>query len=128
MKIFKTLNNNVAVVLAIFFKTKNKQMKEMAHTISHFDCPIHLIKKYGGWRSREMIDFYLHLCDVLFTRYKDYVTRWLPFNEINIILHASFMGAGICFEDGENEEWIIHARPAGMLAKEAKKLANTTCK
>lgn len=75
-------------------------------TISHFDCPIGLIKKYGGWRSREMIDFYLHLCDVLFNRYKDYVTYWLTFNEINMILHAPFMGAGIYFEDGENEERI----------------------
>ena len=30
-------------------------------TITHFDCPIHLIKKYGGWRSRKMIDFYKRL-------------------------------------------------------------------
>ena len=75
-------------------------------TISHFDCPISLIKKYGGWRSRKMIDFYLRLCRTLFTRYKEYVTLWLTFNEINMILHAPFMGAGLCFEDGEEEEKI----------------------
>lgn len=75
-------------------------------TISHFDCPIYLIRKFGGWRNRKMIDFYLHLCEVLFTRYKKYVTYWLTFNEINMILHAPFMGAGIYFEDGENEERI----------------------
>lgn len=88
------------------FKECGKYQIQPLVTISHFDCPIHLIKKYGGWRSREMIDFYLHLCDVLFTRYKDYVTHWLTFNEINMILHAPFMGAGICFEEGENEEQI----------------------
>ena len=27
-------------------------------TITHFDCPIHLIKEYGGWRNRKLIDFY----------------------------------------------------------------------
>lgn len=51
-----------------------------------------------------MIDFYLRLCQTLFTRYKDYVTNWLTFNEINMILHAPFMGAGLCFEEGEDEE------------------------
>lgn len=75
-------------------------------TISHFDCPMYLIQQYGGWRSRKMIDFYLHLCEVLFTRYRKYVKYWLTFNEINMILHAPFMGAGICFQEGENEEQI----------------------
>lgn len=73
-------------------------------TISHFDCPIHLIKMYGGWKSRRMIQFYLRLCEVLFTNFKDDVTLWLTFNEINMILHAPFMGAGLYFEEGDNEE------------------------
>ncbi len=72
-------------------------------TICHFDCPIGLIQKCGGWRSREMITYYLRLCEVLFTRYKEDVTYWLTFNEINMILHAPFLGAGLCFEEGEDE-------------------------
>lgn len=75
-------------------------------TISHFDCPMGLIRKYGGWRSRKMIECYLHLCEVLFTRFREDVVYWLTFNEINMILHAPFMGAGIYFEEGENEEQI----------------------
>ena len=75
-------------------------------TISHFDCPVHLIKEYGGWRDRRMIDAYMRLCRVLFTEYKDEVRYWLTFNEINMILHAPFMGAGIYFELGEDEEKI----------------------
>lgn len=72
-------------------------------TITHFDCPMHLIETYGGWRNRKMVDFYKNLVTVLFTRYKDLVKYWLTFNEINVALHAPFMGAGICFEEGENE-------------------------
>ncbi|MFR4925780.1 MAG: 6-phospho-beta-glucosidase, partial [Streptococcus agalactiae] len=34
------------------------------------------------------------------------VKYWLTFNEINMILHAPFMGAGLYFEDGENQEQI----------------------
>ena len=29
---------------------------------------------------------------------------WLTFNEINMILHLPFMGAGLVFEEGENKE------------------------
>ena len=72
-------------------------------TICHFDCPIGLIQKCGGWRSREMIAYYLRLCKVLFIRFKEDVTYWLTFNEINMILHAPFLGAGLYFEEGENE-------------------------
>ena len=90
-------------------------------TICHFDCPVGLIEKYGGWRNRKMIDFYLRLCRTLFTRYKEYVVYWLNFNEINMILHAPFMGAGLCFEEGENEEAVKyqaahHELVAGALA------------
>lgn len=57
----------------------------------------------GGWKNRKLIDFYKKLVTVLFTRYKGLVKYWLTFNEINMILHAPFMGAGLVFEEGENE-------------------------
>lgn len=75
-------------------------------TISHFDCPINLIKKYGAWKNRKMISFYVKLCQTLFQRYKGLVKYWITFNEINMILHAPFMGAGIHFENNENKNLI----------------------
>src|SRR5690554_1999612 len=42
-------------------------------TITHFDCPIHLIKEYDGWRNRQTITFYEKLVRTLFTRYKGLV-------------------------------------------------------
>ena len=77
-------------------------------TITHFDMPMHLIKEYGGWRSREVVGFYERLCSVLFNRYKGKVKYWLTFNEINMILHAPFMGAGLVFEEGENQEQAMY--------------------
>lgn len=65
---------------------------------------MHLITEYGGWRNRKVVEFYERLCRTIFTRYKGLVKYWLTFNEINMILHLPFMGAGICFEEGENEE------------------------
>lgn len=88
------------------FKECRKYGIEPLVTITHFDCPMHLVKEYGAWRSRELVGFYENLCRTLFTRYKGLVKYWLTFNEINMILHAPFMGAGLCFEPGENEEQV----------------------
>lgn len=85
------------------FKECLKYNIEPLVTITHFDCPIHLIQKYGGWRSRKLITFYERLCRVIFTRYQGMVKYWLTFNEINMILHFPFMGAGLCFKPGENQ-------------------------
>lgn len=86
------------------FKELQKYGIEPLVTITHFDCPMHLITKYGGWKNPVMIDFYKRLCEVLFTRFKPYVRWWLTFNEINMILHLPFMGAGLEFEEGEDQE------------------------
>ncbi len=75
-------------------------------TIVHFDCPLGLIRKYGSWRNRKMIEFYLNLCNTLFTRFKGLVRYWLTFNEINMLMHAPFMAAGIALAQGENEEQV----------------------
>ena len=86
------------------FKECHKYGIEPLVTITHFDMPIYLIKKYGGWKNRILIDFYKRLVTVLFTRYKGLVKYWLTFNEINVILFMPFMGAGLVFKDGEDQK------------------------
>lgn len=95
-------------------------------TICHFDTPIALIKKYGGWRNRRMVDAFTHYCRILFERFGKKVKYWLTFNEINMLLHMSFMGAGICFEEGENREQVKYqaAHHELMASARAVKLAH----
>ncbi|MCJ0592182.1 6-phospho-beta-glucosidase [Enterococcus cecorum] len=88
------------------FKECQKYGIEPLVTITHFDCPMHLIKEYGAWRNRKLVEFYERLCTVIFNRYKGLVKYWLTFNEINMILHAPFMGAGLYFEEGDNQEQV----------------------
>lgn len=71
-------------------------------TLCHFDIPLELVDKYGSWRSRKVIECYTHYCKTVFHRFKDKVKYWITFNEINMLMHLSFMGAGICFKEGEN--------------------------
>lgn len=70
-------------------------------TICHFDVPLALEQKYGSWKSRRLIDCYVRYCDTIFRRFKGKVKYWITFNEINMLLHLPFMGAGIRFKEGE---------------------------
>lgn len=70
-------------------------------TISHYETPLHLIKEYGGWRSRELVTFFERYATVLFNRYKNKVKYWLTFNEINGATHMPILGLGF---SPENEE------------------------
>ena len=72
-------------------------------TICHFDMPLHLVEAYGSWRSRKVIDAYLRYCEVIFRRFQHKVRYWITFNEINMLMHLPFMGAGICFKTGEKQ-------------------------
>ena len=64
-------------------------------TLSHYETPYHLAKKYDGWKSRDLIGFYEKYVHTVFTRYKGKVHYWITFNEINSIWHFPLMGAGI---------------------------------
>lgn len=64
-------------------------------TISHYETPLFLAKKYNGWISRKMIDHYMKFVDTIFKRYKDKVKYWLTFNEINAALKEPLLAAGI---------------------------------
>ena len=52
-------------------------------TISHYEMPYALVRKYNGWEGREVIACFERYCHTIFERYKDKVKYWLTFNEIN---------------------------------------------
>ncbi len=77
-------------------------------TISHYETPLHLAKKYNGWASREMIGFYERYVTTLFKRYGKRVKYWLTFNEINSLVHAPFMSGGIMTVPEEGGETVLY--------------------
>ena len=89
-------------------------------TINHFDAPINLINKFGGWKDARMIDAFLKLCEALFKRLGNKVKYWLTFNEINMLLHLPFMGAGILFEEGEEKNQVLYTAAHHELLASAK--------
>lgn len=77
-------------------------------TISHYDVPMNIVKKYGGWKNREVVELFKRFVETIFRRYKNRVHYWLTFNEINIMTSACFMAAGITFHENDNRYQIIH--------------------
>ena len=67
-------------------------------TLSHYEPPLALAKKYNGWLDRRTISFFERFSETVFRRYKDKVKYWLTFNEINAILKAPFMCGAILTE------------------------------
>lgn len=75
-------------------------------TLAHFDVPVALIEKYGSWRNRKMVELFERYSKTVLERYKDKVKYWMTFNEINMLLHLPFLGAGLVFKEGENVKQI----------------------
>ena len=94
-------------------------------TLSHFEIPYHLYKKYGGFRNRKLIDFFVKYSKVVMERYKDKVKYWMTFNEINNQadgyrdLHA-FTNSAIIFEEGDNKAEVIYQASINELIASAK--------
>ncbi|KMN29616.1 aryl-phospho-beta-D-glucosidase, partial [Bacillus stratosphericus] len=76
-------------------------------TLSHFEMPLHLAREYGGFRSRKVAEYFAKFAEVCFNRYKDKVTYWMTFNEINNKMDVNnplflWTNSGVSVKEGEN--------------------------
>ncbi|MBS5115435.1 MAG: glycoside hydrolase family 1 protein [Erysipelotrichaceae bacterium] len=53
-------------------------------TFVHFDMPYHLVEKYNGFASREVVDLFERYARVCMERFGDRVKHWMSFNEQNL--------------------------------------------
>ena len=95
----------IAFYRDLFAECKKHNIEPLV-TLCHFDVPMHLVQEYGSWRSRDMVEFFTHYARTCFEAFDGLVKYWLTFNEINILLHAPFSGAGLVFEEGDNKEQV----------------------
>lgn len=78
----------------LFDELRNNGIEPVV-TICHYETPLALYEKYGGWKSRDMIALFEKYCRVIFTRYKDKVKKWINFNEINSMMFVGCLGPAI---------------------------------
>ena len=82
-------------------------------TLSHFEMPLHLAREYGGFKNRQVVDFFAKFAEVCFTRYKDKVKYWMTFNEINNQMDVHnplflWTNSGVVVEEGENAKEVMY--------------------
>ena len=80
-------------------------------TLYHFEMPVHLVKTYGSWVNRTVIDNYLTFCKTMFEALKGKVRYWVTFNEMNHLdpqTEASdiftYIIAGLKYSELENKK------------------------
>lgn len=95
----------IAFYRALFEECKKHGIEPLV-TLCHFDVPMHLVTEYGSWRNRQMVTFFTRYARTCFEAFDGLVKYWLTFNEINILLHSPFSGAGLVFEEGEHQEQV----------------------
>ena len=95
------------------FDTLHRYVMEPIVTLSHFEMPYNLVTKYGGWRNRKLVDFFVRFAVTVFKRYKDKVKYWMTFNEINNqrdvnTEFTAFTNSGVLYKDGENRYEVLY--------------------
>jgi 6-phospho-beta-glucosidase len=95
--------------------------------------PYNLYKEFGGFGNKEVIPLFVKFAKCVFTRYKDKVTHWMTFNEINNQadgqedLHVWTNSAMILNETDNKEEVVFQAAMNELIAsayavREGKKI------
>ena len=91
-------------------------------TLHHFEMPLALVQKYGGWRSRQLIDLAVRYAKVVMERYKEKVNYWIVFNEINSLFIAKtpWHQAGVIYQEDENQVDLMFQMAHYQLVTSAK--------
>lgn len=92
-------------------------------SIWHFDTPLALEENYGGWKNRQLIDFYVRYAETLFKEYKGLVKYWLTFNEINGTIMFMELSGGAA-TDEEYQHAYQHLHHQFVASARAVKLAH----
>lgn len=78
-------------------------------TLYHYDMPVWVDEKLGGWKNREIIDAFDTYCRVCFESFGDRVKYWLSINEQNMqIVYGDWLGVSKGCTNWEKEKWIIN--------------------
>ena len=94
-------------------------------TLSHFEMPYHMMKKYGGFRNRQCIEFFVKFATTCFERYNGKVKYWMTFNEINNQSdynseHHLLQDSGILVKPSDNKEFLMYQAAHYELVASAK--------
>ena len=65
------------------FDELRKHNIEPLITMLHYETPLNIALKYGGWSNKEVINLFLKYANTILKRYKNKVKYWIVINQIN---------------------------------------------
>lgn len=93
-------------------------------TIYHFDYPLALVKKYGGWTNRQSIADYVNYCEFLFKEFGQDVKYWITINEQD---HVVKIPARLGFKDNNFNKHLTQCYQANHYMSVASAVAIKLC-
>lgn len=73
-------------------------------TMLHYEIPVNITLKYGGFHNREVIDLFVKYGETLLEHFGQKVTYWIAINQINLLHIETFNSIGTCIDQVENME------------------------
>ena len=59
--------------------------------LHHFDLPVELYKKYGGWESKHVVDLFVKFAEKAFELFGDRIKYWTTFNEPIVVVEGQYL-------------------------------------
>lgn len=59
--------------------------------LHHFDIPVELYDKYGGWESKHVVDLFVKFAETAFKLFSDRVKHWTTFNEPIVVVEGEYL-------------------------------------
>lgn len=59
--------------------------------LHHFDLPVELYEKYGGWESKHVVDLFTIFAKRCFELFGDRVKDWVTFNEPMVVVEGEYL-------------------------------------
>lgn len=59
--------------------------------LHHFDLPVALYDKYGGWESKHVVDLYVKFAEKCFELFGDRVKDWFTHNEPIVVVEGEYL-------------------------------------
>lgn len=81
-----------------------KNGMEPVITMSHYEIPINLVMKYGGFANRKVIGMFEKYARTILERYKEKVKYWIVFNQVNLVPGVEFGSLGLLEDQAPKEK------------------------
>ncbi len=72
-------------------------------TMLHSDVPLELAQKLGGWKNKEMVRYFARYVEVIVSRYKGKVKKWITINEINAVNYVLWFSCAMLDDDEKSK-------------------------